>query len=75
MLALCRAVLAGLFLVALAADPSQPVRIPALANNLLLLYLLIAVVLLGIAWWNWWADFRLAPLALVLDVTAGRRLG
>ena len=70
MLALCRAVLAGLFLVALAADPSQPVRIPALANNLLLLYLLIAVVLLGIAWWNWWVDFRLAPLALVLDVTA-----
>ncbi|MCT2558910.1 histidine kinase [Tsuneonella sp. YG55] len=68
-IAALRFVLAAVFLVALAADPSQPTRYVPLGYALLIGYVLTSAILLRIAWISWWHDFRLSGPAFALDVT------
>jgi signal transduction histidine kinase len=69
-IALCRLVLAFVFFVALWADPSQPVRASHLGYGLIGSYLVLSLMLLGVAMNNWWWDHRLAWPALVVDIAA-----
>lgn len=69
-IALCRAVLALVFFLAMWIDPSQPVREAALGYSLLGGYLLFAAVVLVISLKSWWFDHRLAWPALVIDILA-----
>jgi signal transduction histidine kinase len=69
-IALCRAVLALVFFLALWIDPSQPVREAALGYSLLGGYLLLATVMLVISLRSWWFDHRLAWPALLIDILA-----
>ena len=64
-----RLVLALIFLVAIYAEPSQPVRAPLVGYSLLLAYALLAAVLLRVAWVDWWQDYRLATPAFLIDAT------
>ena len=73
-IALSRVVLALLFVLALWLDPAQPVRDSLLGYALLVGYLTIALAQLGIAWHDWWADYRLALPAFALDVLVFRDL-
>ncbi|WP_298289558.1 histidine kinase [Novosphingobium sp.] len=65
-----RAVLALAFLVVLLVDPTAPVRsnVHGLGFPLISLYLTWAAALMIIAWQSWWFDYRLAPLALGIDI-------
>ena len=69
-IALCRAILAIVFFVALWVDPGQPVRSDEAGYLLLGGYLLVATMLLVIAMRSWWWDYRLAWPALAIDVFA-----
>jgi signal transduction histidine kinase len=69
-IALCRAILALVFFLALWIDPSQPVRSSALGYALLGGYLLFACGFLLIASLSWWFDHRLAWTAMVVDMLA-----
>ena len=55
-IALCRAVLALVFFVALWIDPAQPVRSSELGYALLGGYLLFGAIMLGIAMSGWWIE-------------------
>jgi signal transduction histidine kinase len=59
-IALCRFVLATVFFIALWVDPQQPVRSSLAGYSILFSYMVVASVLLMIAWRNWWWDHRLA---------------
>lgn len=69
-IALTRAVLALVFFLALWVDPSQPVRESELGYALLGSYLLLAAILLAIAFRSWWWDHRLAWPAMAVDLFA-----
>lgn len=68
--AVCRLLLAGIFLFALWIDPSQPVRSSTLGYVILTFYLALALALVAVAWKSWWFDYRLAWTMHVLDGTA-----
>lgn len=68
MIATGRAVLALTFLLALWLDPVVPVRGVTLGYALVSSYLLWTALLMIIAWRSWWYDFRLAPVAQVVDI-------
>lgn len=67
-IAALRLVLASVFLIALAADPSQPTQLVPLGYGLLIGYVLTSAILLRIAWVSWWFDFRLSGFAFALDI-------
>lgn len=67
-LAISRAGLACVFLLALITDPAQPARDAAAGYTLLAAYLVVSVGLLAIAWADWWLDFRIATAVHVLDL-------
>lgn len=67
-IALCRLVLASVFLFALWIDPAQPVRSGALGYVILGSYLAYAVACLAVAWKDWWSDFRLAQPMHAIDI-------
>lgn len=64
-----RLVLAFIFLIALYAEPSQPVRSPVLGYAILAAYLVVAAMLLRVAWSSWWYDHRLAWPAFLIDMS------
>jgi signal transduction histidine kinase len=66
--ALCRFALAMVFFLALWVAPDQPVRSSTTGYAILFGYILLALLLLAIAWRNWWWDRRLAWPMHVLDV-------
>jgi len=70
MIALTRAVLAVVFLLALWIDPNQPARAAELSYGILAGYLLIAFALLVLSWRSWWWDYRLAWPLMVFDIAA-----
>ncbi len=67
-IAALRLVLAAVFLLALAADPSQPSRYVPSGYALLIGYVIASAILLRIAWVSWWYDFRLSGIAFALDI-------
>ena len=67
-IALARAVLAGVYLVAIWADPNEPVRAATEIYLLLVAYFAIAVGVAAVTWNNWWLDAKLAWPTHVLDV-------
>ena len=69
-IALCRFVMATVFFIALWVDPEQPVRSSVAGYLILFNYMVIASVLVVIAWRNWWWDQRLAWAMHVLDAAA-----
>jgi len=68
-IALARAVLAVIFLLAIWVDPSQPAQAATATYAMLFIYLFIAAAITKLTWNDWWADARLAALAHVLDIT------
>jgi signal transduction histidine kinase len=65
-IALCRFALATVFFIALWLAPDQPVRDVTTGYIILFGYMLLASLMLVIAWRNWWWDQRLAwPMHLV----------
>lgn len=64
----CRLTIAALFALAVWFDPAQPARSNSFGVALLASYLVVAVVLVIVAWRSWWYDHRLALPALVFDV-------
>ena len=66
-----RLALALIYLAALYADPEQPARDTLAGSLLLASFLAWSAVLLVAALKDWWADFRTAPLALVVDCLIG----
>jgi signal transduction histidine kinase len=68
-IALCRFALATTFFIALWVAPDQPVRSGASGYVILFGYMLLALLLLAIAWRSWWWDQRLAGPMHLLDVT------
>lgn len=69
-LALSRAVLAFVFLLAVWVDPVQPVRAGPIGTAMLAGYLAFALGLLVVAWRSWWFDFRPARLVHACDIAA-----
>jgi signal transduction histidine kinase len=63
-----RLLLAGLFLLAVWADRSQPSLLPGATYVLLAVYLAWSLGITLAIWNNWWADARLAAPAHVVDV-------
>ena len=66
MIALGRAVLATLFLLAIWLDPSQPAQV--LLYYFLISYMVFAIALTVVTWRNWWLDTRLAVPAHLVDM-------
>ncbi len=68
MIAICRAILAAVFLVAVWIDPDEPAR--AIDATLLALsgYLMWTIALAITAWRSWWWDFRIALAVHVIDL-------
>ncbi len=66
-IAMCRAVLALVFFLALWFEPQQPVRSSVAGYVLLAVYLAIAAAMLPVAWRSWWFDHRLAVPLYLLD--------
>lgn len=61
--------LAALFLVAIALDPSQPTHAPpAVTFGLLGGYVLVAAAIIGLTWDNWRRDARLAGPTHAVDI-------
>jgi signal transduction histidine kinase len=67
-IALARAVLAAVFLLAIWIDPSQPAQSVAFTYAMLGAYVVTAAALAVISWNSWWIDARLAALAHVVDI-------
>lgn len=65
-----RLALAVVYLVAVWADPVQPLRQAALGFAILLAYGAWAALLLLLSHRDWWAEFRLARIALAIDCLA-----
>lgn len=68
MIAISRAILAAVFLVAVWIDPDEPARASVIAGWLLSCYLAWTIVLALIAWRSWWWDFRLAAAVHLIDI-------
>lgn len=69
-LALCRTAMAALYTLAVCFSLGLTGRFGTLPQTISLVYLGITVVLLAIAWRDWWLDCRLAPLVQALDILA-----
>jgi len=67
-IALGRALLACLFLVALSMDASQPSQSPQQTFILLFGYIGVSCALVAIIWNDWWLDAKLATPTHILDV-------
>jgi len=67
-IALCRAVLAAIFLLAIWVDRSQPVQAASATYALLAAYAVVAFAIAAVTWNNWWLDAKLAAPAHVVDV-------
>jgi signal transduction histidine kinase len=67
-IALCRFLLATVFFIALWLAPDQPARSGATGYAILFGYMVLASVLVVIAWRNWWWDQRLALSMHLVDV-------
>jgi len=67
-LAITRAILAVVFLLALWIDPVQPVRAVAGGYILLSAYLIWSASLVVVAWESWWHEFRLARVVHAIDI-------
>jgi len=67
-IALGRLVLAGVFLLAIWLDPSQPSRFAAAAYATLLAYTVWAAIYLGLTWNVWWRERRLVLVAHIVDI-------
>ena len=66
LVAIARCVLAGVFLLAIYVDPTQPVAVPLQGYAILGIYVLLSMVVMVIALRNWWLDHRLAvPMHLI----------
>ena len=66
-----RLIIALIYMVAIWADPLQPVRYAEIGHALLAAYLLWASVIVWTANRNWWVEFHLARPALLIDVFVG----
>ena len=66
-----RVVIALNFMIAVWADPAQPVRYAETGNTLLAAYLLWATINLWAAYRDWWIEFHLARPALLIDLAVG----
>jgi signal transduction histidine kinase len=66
--ALCRFLLAAVFFIALWLAPDQPARSGTTGYPMLFGYMVLASVLLVIAWRDWWWDQRLAWPMHIVDV-------
>lgn len=69
-LAASRTALAGVFILAVWLDPSQPERSQTGVYLALSIYLAGSLAMVAIAWKSWWFEFRLAPLVHAIDVAA-----
>ena len=67
-IALGRALLACLFLLALWMDASQPSQAPEQTFILLLGYIGVSCALVAIIWNDWWLDAKLAAPTHILDI-------
>jgi signal transduction histidine kinase len=67
-IALGRAMLAAMFLVAIWLDRSQPAQTVPQTYAFLFFYLCFALALAAATWTNWWLDARLAVFAHVVDM-------
>ncbi|HUP67534.1 MAG TPA: histidine kinase [Sphingomicrobium sp.] len=68
-IALGRAMLAAMFLLAIWLDRSQPTQSVPQTYAFLLLYLCFALALAAATWSNWWLDARLAIPAHLVDMS------
>lgn len=69
-IALGRALLAAVFLIAIWLDPTQPVQAASITFALLGLYVVSSVGIATATWNNWWLDAKLAAPAHLLDMVA-----
>jgi len=69
-IALGRAMLAAVFLLAIWLDHSEPTQMAMETYAVLILYLVFSVGLALVTWRNWWADARLAMPAHLIDMAA-----
>lgn len=60
--------LAGLLLLAVSLDTSQPSQAPAQTYSFLAAYLAFALLMAAATWRNWWLDARLAAPAHFVDM-------
>src|SRR4051794_17681641 len=60
--------LAGLFLVSIWLDQSQPAKAPVQTYFLLTFYVMFALGIAALTWRNWWLDARLAAPAHFIDM-------
>ena len=67
-LAISRAILALVFLVAVWLEPAGPARMAWLACAMLIAYFAWSCLIAAIAWSSWWWDFRLARPVQIIDV-------
>lgn len=65
-----RLALVVVYLVAIWADPVQPLRQASIGFALLLAYAAWSALLLALAHYDWWGEFRLARVALAVDCLA-----
>ena len=69
-IALGRALLVTLFLLAIWIDPNQPAQNAAVTYGLLGLYVAVAIAVTAIIWNDWWLDAKLAAPMHLLDMAA-----
>jgi len=69
-IALGRALLASLFLLAIWIDPNQPAQNAAITYALLAVYVAVAFAVTAAIWNNWWLDAKLAAPMHLLDMVA-----
>lgn len=69
-IALGRAMLSAVFLLAIWLDDSQPSQAPNTTYLVLVFYMLFSAAIAIVTWRNWWADARLAMPAHVVDMAA-----
>jgi len=69
-IALGRALLAALFLLAIWIDPNQPAQNAAITYVLLAVYVVVAFAVTAAIWNNWWLDAKLAAPMHLLDMVA-----
>lgn len=68
--ALGRAMLAAIFLLAIWLDGTQPAQAPIQSYAVLATYLLVSAGLALVTWRSWWLDARLAVPAHLIDMAA-----
>lgn len=67
-IALARAVLASIFLIAISVDPTQPVQATTVTYAMLGTYVVAALGIALLTWKNWWLDAKLAAPMHVVDI-------